>query len=100
MLECDGIRMFHGTVKVSPMLRLKEPFDLTGTWMYKPVEGVGYWYCKQDSNGWTSSFCEDVLSDFRDDADEQVQYILPGQKEVEDSLEAMMESVKFKEGMN
>jgi len=71
MLKCDGYMMFHGTVKVTPVLRpdgtrWKEPFDLTGTWLFKP--DMECWYCHEDESGWTSSWTPDILSDFRDDA--------------------------------
>lgn len=70
MLKCDGYKMFHGTVKVTPVLRpdgtrWKEPFDLTGTWLYKP--DFDTWYCKPDNGGWTESWTPDILSDFRED---------------------------------
>ena len=71
MLTCDGYKMFHGTVRIAPVLRAdgtrwKEPFDLTGTWLFKP--NTGYWYCKPDDVGFTGSWSSDILSDFRDDA--------------------------------
>lgn len=70
MLKCDGYKMFHGTVRVTPVTlpdgtRWREPFDLTGTWLYKPE---GMWYCNPDDGGLTSSWSPDILSDFRDDA--------------------------------
>ena len=63
MLTCDGYKMFHGTVRVSPVV--KEPYDLTGTWLYKPE--VDIWYCAPDDGGWTRSLTPTILSDFRDD---------------------------------
>ena len=71
MLTCDGYKMFHGTVKVSPAIlpdgtRWREPFDLTGTWLLKP-ESPRIWFCEPDGNGWARSFEADILSDFRDD---------------------------------
>lgn len=70
MLKCDGYKMFHGTVRVTPVTlpdgtRWREPFDLTGTWLCKPE---GMWYCNPDDGGLTSSWSPDILSDFRDDA--------------------------------
>ena len=72
MLSCDGYKMFHGTVRITPVIRpdgtrWKEPFDLTGTWLFKPE--AKYWYCKPDDGGWTESWSPSILSDFRDDAD-------------------------------
>lgn len=69
MLECERYKMFHGTVRVTPVIRpdgtrWREPFDLTGVWLYRPDTGV--WYCKEDSDGWTSSWEPDILSDFRE----------------------------------
>lgn len=71
MLECDGYKMFHGTVKVTPVIRpdgtrWKDPFDLSGTWFYKPDYG-GMWYYKPDSVGFSKSFTPEILSDFRED---------------------------------
>lgn len=65
MLTCDGYKMFHGTVRVAPVKSSGiEPYDLTGTWLYKPG---GMWYCISDKGGLTSSFPERILSNFRDD---------------------------------
>lgn len=69
MLSCEGYKMFHGTVHISPVVRAdgtrwKEPFDLAGVWLYKP--DTGYWYCKSDENGWVSSFSDSIMSDFRE----------------------------------
>ena len=71
MLSCDGYKMFHGTVRITPVVRpdgtrWREPFDLTGVWFYRP--DVDTWYCKPDEVGaWTESWSPDILSDFRDD---------------------------------
>lgn len=72
MLECDGYRMFHGTVHITPVTypdgpRCMEPFDLTGTWLSKPGYEDEWWICKPDGYGFTKSFFKNVLSDFRDD---------------------------------
>lgn len=67
MLKVDGYKMFHGTVRITPKRADVKPFDMTGTWLYKPMTNC--WYCKEDAGGWTSSWTPDVLSDFRDDAD-------------------------------
>jgi len=68
MLGCEGVKMFHGTVHVTPKLRadgtrFREPFDLTGTWTH----AGDVWYCKPDEPGMTQSWPQDILSDFRED---------------------------------
>ena len=66
MLACDGYKMFHGSVKITPV-NGRPPFDLTGTWLFKPETG-GMWFCKPDQNGrFAEGYPEDILSDFRDD---------------------------------
>ena len=65
MLKCDGYKMFHGTVKVVPV-NGKAPFDVTGTWLFKPE--CCCWYCQKDSGGFAESYPPDVLDDFSDDA--------------------------------
>lgn len=77
MLKCDGYIMFHGTVKVIPC-NGKAPFDLTGTWLYKPAWSFGRdategcWYCKKDDGGFAESYPPDILDDFRDDVQDDV----------------------------
>ncbi len=70
MLQCDGYKMFRGTVRVTPVVRpdgtrCREPFDLTGDWLYDP-DRPGYWYC-QPKGDWSQSFPVGILSDFRED---------------------------------
>lgn len=69
MLMCDGYKMFHGTVKITPVNN-RPPFDLTGTWLFKPEwdtgEEGGCWYCKPDDDGFAMSYTPDILSDFRE----------------------------------
>ena len=70
MLQCDGYKMFRGTVRVTPVIRpdgtrWREPFDLTGDWLYDP-DRPGYWYC-QPKDDWSQSFPVGILSDFRED---------------------------------
>ena len=62
MLECDGYKMFHGTVRITPVTD-HEPFDLTGTWLWKPDWKC--WYCQPDNGGFVSSWAPVILSDFR-----------------------------------
>ena len=72
MLTCDGYKMFHGKVKITPV-NGRPPFDLEGTWLFKPEWAIGEkggcWYCKPDVGGFAQSYPPDILSDFRDDAD-------------------------------
>lgn len=50
MLECEGYKMFHGTMMVTPIGNVSEvtPFEVEGTFLYKPeydcwyVNGVSY----------------------------------------------------------
>lgn len=70
MLTCDGYKMFYGTVRVTPTTlpdgkRWKEPFDLTGTWLYRP--DTRYWYCQPDDGKVVHSFSPSLLTDFRDE---------------------------------
>ena len=41
MLECEGFKMFRGTMVIEPIKA--KPFKLTGTWLYKPEWDC--WYC-------------------------------------------------------
>ena len=70
MLECDGYKMFHGTVKVTPV-NGKPYFYLTGTWLFKPeweiCEKDGCWYCQPENGGFSQSYPPDILSNFRED---------------------------------
>ena len=75
-LSCDGYMMFHGSAKVTPVIRSdgtrwKEPFFLVGTWLYKPARAFdspeGCWYFKPDDGGFTLSYPADILSEFMDD---------------------------------
>jgi len=70
MLECDGYKMFRGTVRVTPVIRSdgtrwREPFDLEGDWLNKP-EYPDIWYCQPADGGLSQSFTKDVLSEFRE----------------------------------
>ena len=65
MLICDGYKMFHGTVKITPKSDRIKPFELTGTWLFK--FDTGYWYCEPDDGGITQSFGESVMTIIRED---------------------------------
>jgi len=74
MYEVDGIKLFHGTVRVTPVIRAdgtrwREPFDRTGTWVYRPEQDT--WYCHPDGEAKTvydmiESYPPRILSDFRE----------------------------------
>lgn len=69
-MSCDGYIMFMGSVKVTPVIRpdgtrWREPFFLTGTWLYRP--DTKCWYCKPIDGGWTESWTPEILSDFTDE---------------------------------
>lgn len=70
MLKCDGFKMFHGTVTITPA-NGKPPYDMTGTWLYNPERR--YWYCEQDNSDawWAVGIDPDIMSNIRDDASPQ-----------------------------
>lgn len=41
MICVEGYKAFRGTMRIAP-LNGKDPFNLTGDWLYKP--GFGFWY--------------------------------------------------------
>ena len=45
MLECEGYRMFYGTMLIVPAAM--DSFTVTGTWLYKP--DTECWYCNGQS---------------------------------------------------
>ena len=49
ILECEGYKMFHGIMNIVPKTNLVKPFDIEGTWLYKP--DYDCWYCKRQE--WT-----------------------------------------------
>ena len=42
MLDCEGYKMFKGSMKISP-LNSKSSYLKTGVWLYKP--DTKCWYC-------------------------------------------------------
>lgn len=48
MLECEGYKMFKGTATITPKNAAFPPFEVSGTWLYKPN---GYWYVCGQSFG-------------------------------------------------
>ena len=59
MLTCEGYKMFKSTARIVPTTDWREPFDETGTWLYKPEHNC--WYV----NG--HSYPADVVTDFREE---------------------------------
>ena len=64
MLKCDGYKMFHGTVTVTPV-NDKPPYEITGTWLYRP--DTKYWYVEDGSTWWAQGLDPALLSNFRED---------------------------------
>lgn len=59
MLKVEGYKMFEGTATITPLNDTMMPFDVTGTWLYKPTYDT--WYV----NG--SSYPACVVSNIRDE---------------------------------
>ena len=58
MLNLDGgFKAFRGTMKITPVHPGFPPFEMTGDWLFKPIE-FGYWYCNGHSFG--AQICEVV----------------------------------------
>lgn len=36
VLECEGYKMFYDIMNIVPKTNLVKPFDIEGTWLYKP----------------------------------------------------------------
>lgn len=58
MLTCEGYKMFYGAATVTPKNPEFKPFEIVGTWLYKP--DCDCWYCAGHS------YMADVVSDFRE----------------------------------
>ena len=58
MLKCEGYKMFKGKMKITPKSVAILPFEVEGTWLYKPEYGC--WYCKGRS--YVEEICE-VIED-------------------------------------
>lgn len=57
MLICEGYKMFHGTMMITPKNNI-DPFSVEGTWLYKPEYDT--WYCKGAS--YPNDICK-IISD-------------------------------------
>lgn len=42
MLECEGYKMFRGTMKIAPKAKELMPYEETCTWLYKPEYDCWY----------------------------------------------------------
>lgn len=61
MLKCEGYKMFYGAATITPCNPKRpdlRPFDVTGTWLYKPEYDC--WYCAG------ASYPADIVSDIRE----------------------------------
>ena len=47
MLKCEGYKMFRGKMLITPTTGIRHPFEIEGTWLYKP--DYDCWYCGGDS---------------------------------------------------
>lgn len=47
IMECEGYKMFNGTMLITPKSEKFKPFEVTGTWLYKPEYDC--WYCNGSS---------------------------------------------------
>lgn len=47
MINCEGIKAFHGTATIKPKNDKFTPFDMSGDWIYKSETGC--WYCRGHS---------------------------------------------------
>lgn len=54
MLECEGYKMFKGILKVFPKSDKIKPFQLEGTFLYKPE--CDCWY--GDGRSFAARICE------------------------------------------
>lgn len=64
MLKCDGYKMFYGRATVSPV-NGKPPYQVTGTWLYKPEYDC--WYVETGIKGdWCHSIPASIVSDFEE----------------------------------
>lgn len=59
MLKCEGYKMFRGKATIIPTNKAFGPFEVYGTWLYKPEYDC--WYVKGDS--YPASIVHDILED-------------------------------------
>jgi hypothetical protein len=70
MLECEGYKMLKGIGYVKPKSAKIIPFQVYGTWLYKP--DTKCWYCDGHS------FSEEIVTSFKEDIPQQVEQKLLG----------------------
>ena len=58
MLKCEGYKMFVGTATITPKAANVKPFEILGTWLYKPE--FDCWYV----NG--RSFSASIVSNIKE----------------------------------
>ena len=46
MIRLEGYKAFRGTMRITPTIPDKEPFELTGDWLYKPEDKCWYGLCR------------------------------------------------------
>lgn len=59
MIQVEGYKAFHGTMRITPKIAQVAPFDITGDWLYKPA--CNCWY------GCGKSFSADICEVVKDD---------------------------------
>ena len=47
MLKCENYMMFCGVMRITPKSNDMQPYEVEGTWLYKPEYAC--WYCKGSS---------------------------------------------------
>lgn len=65
MLKCEGYMMYQGrmTVTPGPHAKISGPYQLHGTFLYKPEHDC--WYCNGDPQyPWGTSVPAELCSDF------------------------------------
>jgi hypothetical protein len=63
MLKSEGFKMFRGVMRITPKTNMFKPFEVYGTWLYRP--DTGCWYCDGQS------FTEDIVMIIRDDTNDK-----------------------------
>ena len=69
MLQCEGHKMFKGSMVITPKpgAMKKEPYRVYGTFLNKP-ELPNYWFVNDCPDfPWGTSFPAEMLSDFREE---------------------------------
>lgn len=56
MIKVEGYKAFKGTMRITPKSNVVEPFELTGSWLFKP--DMKCWYGKGSS--FPEEICEIV----------------------------------------